>query len=92
MFALSCYGHQDIRPSITHGGAAILLLNRSLTYPGAWTVGGLVEAVAMGVGGKRIHRRASQHFAVGKKRSKNSMMRVFTYGAISRPAGRPRSF
>lgn len=80
VFALSCFGQQVILPTIERGDAPILVLNRSLTYPGAWTIGGLLEGIARGGNARQIHRRASQHFAEGKKRPKNSMMRVFSYG------------
>lgn len=80
VFALSCFGHQSIRPSITRAGAAILLLNRGLTYPGAWTVDGLVEGLSRGADARRLHRIAAKHFARGKGRPARSMMGLFAHG------------
>lgn len=77
-FALSCYGDTDIRPSIEVAG--VLILNRGLTYPGAWTVGGLAAGLARGLSPRRLHALAADAFAEGKGRPAGSMRRVFAYG------------
>lgn len=84
VFALSCFGAQLIGPAIARPDAPVLVLNRSLTYPGAWTIGGLLEGLGAGLSARGIHRRASRHFARGKKKPPGSMMRVFAYGPTAR--------
>lgn len=86
VFALSCFGEQDIRPSITRDDAPVLVLNRSLTYPGAWTVGGLVRALAGGRPARGVHHLATEHFTAGKGRPVGTMRGVFSYGAPTRAA------
>jgi hypothetical protein len=78
-FALACTGDRYIRPAITRPNAHILLLNRQLAYPGAWTVGGLVRGLAAGKDGRGIHAEAARAFARGMER-KGSMYGAFAHG------------
>ena len=87
VFALSCFGERVIRPLITRPNAPVLVLNRSLTYPGAWTVEGLVRGLAAGAGGRGIHRLATRHFARGKGKPAGALGRVFSYGSPASDAG-----
>ncbi len=80
VFALSCLGDKYIRPAITRDNAHILILNKHLTYPGAWTVGGIVAAVAAGQNARGIHRKASSFFAEGRNRPLGVIMASFAYG------------
>jgi hypothetical protein len=80
-FALSCLGHGTILPLITLRGVHVLLLNRSLTYPGAWTLGGIVEGLVRGEDGRGIQRAATAHFARGKGKPAATLARVFSHGS-----------
>ena len=79
VFALSCLGNTYIRPAITRPNAHILLLNKHLTYPGAWTVGGIAAAVAKGRSARGIHREASRFFAEGQNRPLGAILASFAY-------------
>lgn len=81
VFALSCLGDDSIRPEITRPNAHLLVLNRGLTYPGAWTLGGLLEGLALGEDPAGIHRLATHRFAEGRKKPPGSMRRVFAFGS-----------
>lgn len=81
-FALSCLGQQWIRPLLTGAPAYALLLNTQLTYPGAWSVGGLVEGLAAGLGPSAIRLRAADAFARGKGRPAKSTRRAFSHGPV----------
>lgn len=85
VFALSCNGEREIRPKVTRPVAPMLLLNRSLTYPGAWTAGGLIEAFAQGRDGRGIHALATEYFTTGKQKPPGSLSGVFSYGAAAKP-------
>jgi hypothetical protein len=80
-FALSCFGEGHILPLITLRGVHVLLLNRNLTYPGAWTLGGIVEGLVAGANGRGIQRAATEHFARGKHKPAASLARVFSFGS-----------
>ena len=80
VFALSCYGEPTIRPAVASRGASVLLLNRSLTFPGAWTIGGILEAIVDGRDARGIYRAATRHFARGKGRPTKAFWGVFSYG------------
>jgi hypothetical protein len=80
VFALSCLGQRYIRPAIERPNAHILVLNRGLTYPGAWTVGGLLDGLAHGDSHGAIHRRAAQAFADGMNKPYGTMLRAFAAG------------
>ena len=80
VFALSCFGEQLLRPVITRPGAHVLVLNRNLTYPGAWTIGGLLTGLAQGGSHAAIHRLAAQRFAEGQNKPLGAILRAFTAG------------
>lgn len=80
VFALSCLGDDLIRPAIQRPNTHILVLNKSLTYPGAWTVSGIVKAIAAGKHGAGIHKSASKAFAEGKGKPLGAIMKAFAYG------------
>lgn len=79
-FALACAGHQLIRPAITRENSHILLLNRQLAFPGAWTVGGLIRGIASGQDGRGIHREAARAFAKGMDKPFGVVVRTFAHG------------
>lgn len=80
VFALSCFGHRYIRPLITRSDASILALNKHLTYPGAWTVGGMIEAIAEGADASGIVKLAAERFAAAMKKSPGAIRRSIAYG------------
>ncbi|MFH1435059.1 MAG: hypothetical protein ABIJ56_05015 [Pseudomonadota bacterium] len=80
VFALSCLGDALIKPAITSPNAHILMLNKQLTYPGAWTVGGILKAIAAGKNASGIHHTASKAFAEGKKKNLGAILNAFSYG------------
>ena len=80
VFALSCFGHQQLRPVLARPGAHLLVLNRNLTYPGAWTIGGLLAGLAQGGSHATVHRLAAQHFAEGRNKPLGTMLRAFAPG------------
>ncbi|MBW2276926.1 MAG: hypothetical protein JRF63_05500 [Deltaproteobacteria bacterium] len=79
-FALACAGHQLIRPAITRENSHILLLNRHLAFPGAWTVGGLISGITSGQDGRGIHREAAKAFAKGMDKPFGVVVRTFAHG------------
>lgn len=82
--ALSCLGHQHIRPYITRDGAEILLLNTNLAYPGAWSLGGAIEALVRHESGRGVRDSAARAFALGMDRPFGTMRAAFAYG-VDRP-------
>jgi len=79
-FALACTGHRLIRPAIVRPNAHILLLNRTLGFPGAWTAEAMVTAVAGGLDARAIHRAAATAFAAGKGVPVATARAAFAYG------------
>jgi hypothetical protein len=79
-FALACVGDRYYRPAIARRNTHILLLNRHLAFPGAWTVGGLVRGITAGKDGRGIHREAARAFATGMGKPAGSMYRAFAHG------------
>jgi hypothetical protein len=79
-FALSCTGHRLIRPAIRRANAHILLLNRSLGFPGAWTAEAMVAAIADGQTARAIHRSAAAAFARGQGVPLGTAHAAFAYG------------
>ncbi len=79
-FALACEGNEFIRPAISRQNVYIFILNKQLAYPGAWTIGGIVEGVAWGESGRQIHKRAARAFADGMNKPYGAIMRSFASG------------
>jgi hypothetical protein len=79
-FALSCTGHRLIRPAIRRANAHILILNRTLGFPGAWTAEAIVGAIADGKDARAIHRTAAAAFAEGHGVSLPTALGAFAYG------------
>ena len=80
VFALSCAGHRLIRPAIARGNAHILLLNRTLGFPGAWTAEAIVTAIAEGRSMREIHHKAAAAFAKGQGVALAVALAAFAYG------------
>lgn len=79
-FALSCTGHRLIRPAIARPNAHILLLNRTLGFPGAWTAEAIARAVAAGASARAIYQAAAAAFAAGQGVSLRTALGAFAYG------------
>jgi hypothetical protein len=79
-FALSCTGHRLIRPAIRRANAHILILNRTLGFPGAWTAEAIVTAVADGKTPRDIYRAAAKAFASGQRVPLGTSLGSFAYG------------
>ncbi len=79
-FAFACVGNQFIRPAVTRPNVYILMLNKDLAYPGAWTIGGIMDGIAQGKSSVKIHRLAARAFAVGMEAPPGSRFRVFAHG------------
>jgi hypothetical protein len=80
VFALSCSGHRLIRPGLQRSNVHILLLNRTLAFPGAWTVGGIAKGVALGQNGAGIRREAAVAFSEGMGISLGAALGGFAFG------------
>ncbi len=80
VFGLSCVSDSFFRPAIQRRNTHIFALNTGLTYPSAYTVAGIVRAVAAGQNHKGIHREAARAFAEGQKKSVGTMRRALSYG------------
>ena len=79
-FALACTGHRFIRPAIRRANAHIFILNRTLGFPGAWTVLGILNALARGESMKDIHRSAAAAYAAGQGIALGTALGSFAYG------------
>ncbi len=80
VFGLACISDEYFRPAIERENVHILALNRQLTFPSAFTILGILGAVAAGKDHLGIHREAVKAFSEGQKRPAGEMMRVFSYG------------
>jgi hypothetical protein len=80
VFGLSCMSDLYFRPAIERTNVHILALNRQFTFPSAFTVLGIIGALAEGKDHPGIHRAAVKAFAEGQKRPAGELMRVFSYG------------
>jgi hypothetical protein len=85
-FALSCTGHRLIRPGIQRRNAHILILNRTLGFPGAWTAEAIVSAIADGKTARDVHRQAAAAFASGQGVPLGTALGSFAYGDCSIPS------
>jgi hypothetical protein len=85
-FALSCTGHRLIRPGIQRRNAHILILNRTLGFPGAWTAEAIVTAIAGGKTPRDIYRAAATAFASGQGVPVGTALGSFAYGDASIPS------
>jgi hypothetical protein len=79
-FALACTGHRLIRPAIRRGNAHILILNRTLGFPGAWTAEAIVTAIVEGRDARAIHRQAAAAFARGQGVPLSTALGAFAHG------------
>lgn len=82
--ALSCLGDRSIRPYITRERADILVINTNLAYPGAWSLGGAIEALARRASARGVRDSAARAFALGMNKPFGAMRAAFAYG-VDRP-------
>jgi hypothetical protein len=80
VFALSCMSDPYLRETVDRPHTHIMVMNRDFTYPGAWTVQGVVRALMAGRGHKGIHHMASKFFADGKGKPLGAILKAFSSG------------
>ncbi len=80
VFGLACVSDEYFRPAIQRRNTHILALNTGLTFPSAFTVLGMIQAVVAGKDAKGIHQQAARAFAKGQGRSLGTMLRALSYG------------
>ena len=56
------------------------MLNKHLTYPGAWTVGGVIEALARGDTPKGVASQGALRFAEAMKKPHGTILHGLAYG------------
>jgi len=79
-FALACTSNVLVRPAITRSNVHILLLNRSLGFPGAWSALGLFEGLAAGKNARDLYRGAAKAFAAGQHIPEATALGSFAFG------------
>lgn len=79
-FALACVSNEFVRPAVTRANVYIFAMNNFLTYPSAWTVGGIINGISRGGNGKVIHKQAARYFAKGQKCGLKWATKAFSYG------------
>jgi hypothetical protein len=80
VFALSCLSDSYLRETVDRPSTHIMVMNRDYTYPGAWTVLGIVQALMKGKDHKGIHLMASKFFADGKGKPLGAILKAFASG------------
>ena len=80
-FAFACISNAWVRPYVSYANIYILAMNNYLTYPSAWTLGGIVQGIAAGGDGEFIYRQAARQFANGQKCGLKWALKAFSYGA-----------
>jgi hypothetical protein len=84
VFGLACMSDDFFRPAIERRNTHILVLNKQLAYPSAFTALGVLRAIAAGQNHKGIHREAARAFAKGQNKSVGTMLRALSYGDVPR--------
>jgi hypothetical protein len=79
-FALACMSDSYLRETLDRPNGHIMVLNRHFTYPGAWTVRGIVRGLVTGRNHKGIHYLASKFFSKGKGKPLSAILGAFTHG------------
>ncbi len=79
-FALACVSNEFVRPSVSFSNIYILVMNNFLTYPSAWTIGGIIDGISAGGDGKTIYRQAARQFARGQKCGMKWALKAFSWG------------
>ncbi|MBN2719039.1 MAG: hypothetical protein JXX14_24540 [Deltaproteobacteria bacterium] len=79
-FALACISNEYVRPFVSYSNVYILAMNNFLTYPSAWTVGGIIDGIAAGGSGKTIYRSAATQFSRGQKCGMKWALKAFSFG------------
>ena len=80
-FALACMTAPYLGPRLARRGSPALLLTRTLMYPGAFTIEGLLRAFAGGGDQRAVFRGGADAYAHYQKRPKARIRYVFTYDA-----------
>lgn len=80
-FALACMTAPYLGPHLSGHSARGILLTRTLMYPGAFTVYGLVQGLAAGAGQRGVFRRGADAYARYQKRPPRRIRVAFTHDA-----------
>lgn len=62
-FMLACMSAQYVAPKLTHKRTHAVLLTTVLMYPGAYTIDGMIGALSLAQGQRRVFRRGSAYYA-----------------------------
>ncbi|MBN2531073.1 MAG: hypothetical protein JXR76_32105 [Deltaproteobacteria bacterium] len=79
-FALACESNAYIRPFVSRQNIYILMMNKFLTYPSAWTVGGIIDGLATGGDGNSIFKHGVRQFAKGQQCGLCWAKKAFSFG------------
>ncbi|MBN2804432.1 MAG: hypothetical protein JXR91_15160 [Deltaproteobacteria bacterium] len=79
-FALACISNEFVRPAIERESVYIMALNNFLTYPSAWTVGGIIDGVAALGSGYEIYKSYTKAFAKGQNCGLKWAKNAFSFG------------
>ena len=80
VFALACFSDSYLRDTLDRPNGHIMVLNKHFTYPGAWTVRGIVRGLVTGRTHKGIHHLAAKFFSEGKGKPLSAILGAFTHG------------
>jgi len=84
-FALACLTARYYKTHLSRrGGARALLLTRSLMYPGAFTIDGLLRGVIAGEEQHQVYLRGVERYATVQKRPQRVIRAAFTHDADPR--------
>lgn len=78
-FALACHTASYFGAGLRAPAARALLMTRSLMYPGAFTIAGLLQGIARGEAQQEVFRRGAAAYARYQKRPERLIRRVFTH-------------
>ncbi|MBN2341102.1 MAG: hypothetical protein JXX29_04085 [Deltaproteobacteria bacterium] len=79
-FAFACVSNEFVRPAVSRPNVYIFAMNNFLTYPSAWTLGGIMEGIAKGGDGATIYKSAASSFAKGQKCGLRWAKKAFSFG------------
>lgn len=79
IFGLSCLGTKTIGSIVKSKYHHLMLFNKSLTFPGAWPIGGMIRAILAGKSPKEIRYQAGKAKALAIKRRVRSIVASFSY-------------
>lgn len=85
-FVLACLSAPYFKNHLCDANTRGLLLTRSLMYPGAFTVDGLLRGIAAGEDQQRVYLRGVERYATAQRRPQRVIRAAFTHDAEPRYA------